>query len=203
MEQNGGPKLLVCPPSASERYLPRLQQCTSTGGTKHTAVIRMLCPGITQGRSTWQPWQPQCAWPNLANAGESLPTLIQLGSSLYCTCKLNPLLPCKVTYKPTAGIRIWTPWGMITLPTTPSSLSRAHLHLPSCLCHFPPRVQREQLACGWAGAGAEWVGWGGGIFPVIGQGAEAGRMGPRALQASCHCLPGWRRGLRGKANGAN
>ena len=156
-----------------------------------------------QGQPTWQPRQPQCVWPDPANASESLPTLIQLSSSLYCICKLKPLLPCKVTYKPRAGIRIWTSLGMITLPTTPSSLSRAHLHLPSLFVSVPPKSQREQLACGWAGAGAERVGWGGGILPVIGQGAEAGRMGSRALQASRHCLPGWRRGLRGKANGVN
>ena len=106
-------------------------------------------------------------------------------------------------WSPRAGIRIWTSLGMITLPTTPSSLSRAHLHLPSLFVSVPPKSQREQLACGWAGAGAERVGWGGGILPVIGQGAEAGRMGSRALQASRHCLPGWRRGLRGKANGVN
>lgn len=162
LEQKGGPKLLVCPPSASERYLPGLQQCTGTGGTKHTAVIRMLHPGITQGRSTWQPWQPQCGWPNLANAGESLPTLIQLSSSLYCICKLNPLLPRKVTYKPTAGIRIWTPLGMITLPTTPSSLSRAHRHLPSLFVSVPPKSPERAVGLwlGWCWCGVGGVGRG-------------------------------------------
>lgn len=42
----------------------------------------------------------------------------------------------------------------------------------------------------------------GGIGPGAGKAAERGRPEPRALQASHHCLPGWRGGVRGKAKGA-
>lgn len=84
-------------------------------------------PWVTQGQPTWQPRQPHSARPDLPIGGESLLTLSQLSSSLYCICKLNQLLSYKGIYKPTARIRSRTFWGMITVPTQASAVFRAHL----------------------------------------------------------------------------
>ena len=130
--------------SASEQYLPGLKHCTNTGPPSTPQSFKHWdSPGtITQGQSRWKTWQPQSVWPDLANAGETCPSLSRLSSSLYC-CKHNPLLSCKGTYKPTAGIRTCSSLGTITVPTTCSSFFRAHLLYLLCFCQSPSRVQRE------------------------------------------------------------
>lgn len=112
-----------------------LHLCSSATPTPALRLCLLLPPAVI----TWPTWITQDALPSSRSADQ------------HPSFHLLPLSPpCHVTYLQVLGVRMWTSWGAVFLPTTGRETGKRHPAFPGARAIHTPLCPR----CGQPSSGA-------------------------------------------------